>query len=136
MDDFEGDELVVGRVGGGDEEEGGVAAVDDFGLCGIEGKLVQVVLVGGGKKCQGNCVGWWVPREDDGPLYSRKLHMRALRASTSWETSLIILALSFGERVVNHLASRCILRQYVNFVSRSHKEAISNIPLCPAARAG
>ena len=31
--DFEGDELVVGRIGGGDEEEGGVAAVDYFGVC-------------------------------------------------------------------------------------------------------
>ena len=30
--DFEGDEFVVFRVGGGDEEEAGVAAVDDFGV--------------------------------------------------------------------------------------------------------
>lgn len=44
----------------------------------------------------------------DQPLYSRKLHMRALRARTNWETSLIIFALSLGERVVNHLARRCI----------------------------
>ena len=32
MYDFEGDEFIVGGVGGGDEEEGGVAAVDDFGI--------------------------------------------------------------------------------------------------------
>ena len=32
--DFERDEFVVGRVGGGDEEEGGVTAVDYFGVCG------------------------------------------------------------------------------------------------------
>ena len=32
--------------------------------------------------------------------------MRVRRARTSWETSLMILALSFGERVVNHLARR------------------------------
>lgn len=41
------------------------------------------------------------------PLYSRKLHMRVRRDSTSWVTSLIILAFSLGERVVNHLARRC-----------------------------
>lgn len=40
-------------------------------------------------------------------MYSRKLHMRVRRARTSWETSLIILAFSLGERVVNHLARRC-----------------------------
>ena len=42
-----------------------------------------------------------------GPLYSRKLHMRVRRARTSCETSLMILALSLGERVVNHFAKRC-----------------------------
>jgi hypothetical protein len=45
----------------------------------------------------------------DQPLYSRKLHMRVLRASTSCETSLMIFAFSLGESVVNHLASRCRL---------------------------
>lgn len=34
MDDFEGDELVVVGVAAGDEEEGGVSAVDDFGVWG------------------------------------------------------------------------------------------------------
>ncbi len=33
--------------------------------------------------------------------------MRVLRDSTSWETSLMILALSLGESVVNHFARRC-----------------------------
>ena len=32
--------------------------------------------------------------------------MRVRRARTSWETSLMILALSLGESVVNHFASR------------------------------
>lgn len=41
------------------------------------------------------------------PLYSRKLHMRVLRARTRAETSLVILAFSFGDRVVNHLQRRC-----------------------------
>ena len=45
--------------------------------------------------------------QPDLPLYSRKLHMRVRRASTSCETSLMILALSLGDRVVNHLARRC-----------------------------
>lgn len=31
--DLEGDELVVGAVAAGYEEEGGVAAVNDFGVC-------------------------------------------------------------------------------------------------------
>ena len=34
VDDFEGDQLVVGVVGSGDEEERGIATVDDFGVCG------------------------------------------------------------------------------------------------------
>ena len=50
----------------------------------------------------------------DQPLYSRKLHMRVLRASTSCETSLMIFALSLGERVVNHFARRW-KRQYHRF---------------------
>ena len=33
--------------------------------------------------------------------------MRVLRERTSWETSLMILALSLGESVVNHFARRC-----------------------------
>ena len=33
--------------------------------------------------------------------------MRVRRESTSWVTSLMILAFSLGERVVNHLARRC-----------------------------
>ena len=33
--------------------------------------------------------------------------MRVLRDRTSWETSLMILALSLGESVVNHFARRC-----------------------------
>lgn len=33
--------------------------------------------------------------------------MRVRLASTSCETSLMILALSLGERVVNHFARRC-----------------------------
>jgi hypothetical protein len=41
------------------------------------------------------------------PLYSRKLHILVRRASTSWETSLMILAFSLGDSVVNHLASLC-----------------------------
>jgi hypothetical protein len=33
VDDFEGDQLIVGVVGSGDEEERGIATVDDFGVC-------------------------------------------------------------------------------------------------------
>ena len=41
------------------------------------------------------------------PLYSKKLHIRVRLARTSCETSLTILALSLGDKVVNHLARRC-----------------------------
>lgn len=37
--DFKGDEFVVRGVGGGDEEEGGVAAVDYFGVCIADGNV-------------------------------------------------------------------------------------------------
>jgi hypothetical protein len=30
VDDLEGDQLVIGRCATGDEEEGGIAAIDDF----------------------------------------------------------------------------------------------------------
>jgi hypothetical protein len=47
----------------------------------------------------------------DVPLYSRKLHIRVRLDNTSCVTSLMILALSFGDKVVNHLARR--YRKYV-----------------------
>jgi hypothetical protein len=54
VDDFEGYELIVRRVGGGDEEEGGVAAVDDLGVCrvGLSMRMLQKGRgdVEGGKK--------------------------------------------------------------------------------------
>jgi hypothetical protein len=34
VDDFESDQLIVCVVGSGDEEERGIAAVHDFGVCG------------------------------------------------------------------------------------------------------
>lgn len=48
------------------------------------------------------------------PLYSRKLHILFRLDRTSWETSFIIFAFSFGERVVNHFASL-----YFGRISRS-----------------
>ena len=58
--------------------------------------------------------------------------MRVRLASTSCETSLMILALSLGERVVNHLARRCIEGK----VSQSHRAigwwGTSSLPLFPA----
>lgn len=88
MDDFQRDQLIVGGVAAGDEEERGVSAVYNLGVC-------ENVSLATRYAC-------WAHQ----PLYSRKLHMRVRRASTSWETSLTILALSLGARVVNHLARR------------------------------
>lgn len=45
------------------------------------------------------------PSNTHSPLYSRKLHILVRRDKTSWVTSLIILAFSLGDRVVNHFAS-------------------------------
>lgn len=98
MHDLERDELVVGAVAAGDEEEGRVAAVYYFGVCGGRGVRRWAFEVRG--------LAGWSGRCRNGPLYSRKLHMRFRRARTSCETSLMILALSFGESVVNHLARR------------------------------
>lgn len=47
--------------------------------------------------------------EGSAPLYSRKLHMRVRRASTSCVTSRTILDFSFGLRVVNHFERRCVV---------------------------
>jgi hypothetical protein len=40
VDDLEGDQLIVGVVGSGDEEKRGVAAVDDFCVCSGRGQRV------------------------------------------------------------------------------------------------
>jgi hypothetical protein len=67
---------------------------------------VQVKLRNISMSWYGTTSRWGTIARDRLPLYSRKLHMRVRRARTSWETSLMILALSLGERVVNHLARR------------------------------
>lgn len=69
--------------------------------------------------------------------------MRVLLARTSWETSLTILALSLGDRVVNHLARRWIFE--IRAVSREKDTVVGDesnarggqdAPLCPGARGG
>ena len=67
---------------------------------------MQVKLVNISMSWYGRSRWWGTIARDRLPLYSRKLHMRVRRARTSCETSLMILALSLGERVVNHLARR------------------------------
>lgn len=67
MYNLESDEFVVGIIGGCDEEEGGVAAIDYFGIW-----MSRV------RDLHGLC-----GEMGGGPLYSRKLHIRVLRASTS-----------------------------------------------------
>ena len=42
--------------------------------------------------------------------------MRVLRDRTSWETSLMIFALSFGDSVVNHFARRCCREFYLDLL--------------------
>lgn len=67
------------------------------------------------------------------PLYSRKLHMRVLRARTSCVTSRTIFDFSFGERVVNHFDRRCPTRESVYAQARGAAEE-GNEPLCPAGK--
>ena len=93
MDNFECDQLIVCGVAASDEEERGISAIHNLCVC-------EIVSLAKGHPC------WIHP-----PLYSKKLHMRVRRARTSCETSLTILALSLGARVVNHLARRCELQQ-------------------------
>ena len=58
--------------------------------------------------------------------------MRVRRARTSCETSLMILAFSFGDRVVNHLARR-YEHQYMSLAEQGEG---ARIRLYPALRAG
>lgn len=73
------------------------------------------------------------------PLYSRKLHMRVRRASTSCVTSRTILDFSFGLRVVNHFERRCVvevsrgLSQAHTWIARSSGDW-ENEPPCLALK--
>lgn len=130
--DLEGDELIVGGIGGGNKEERSISAVNDFCVwikrvrsrC---GRVMATVEADEGMRS--SAVG-----DSDGssnvPLYSRKLHMRARLARTSCETSLMILALSLGERVVNHFARRCRMCGLVRWRQSRHTgEATYNFAL-------
>ena len=67
VDDFEGDQLVVGVVGGGDEEERGIATVDDFGVCergGQQESRQQLVQV----KLRNISMSWYGSQAGGGPL--------------------------------------------------------------------
>lgn len=98
MDNLEGDELVIGVVRGGDEEEGSIATVDDFGVWREDG-LAHEGSEGDASQA--------TPLESEYvPRYSKKLQLRVRRARTSCVTSLTIFALSLGDSVVNHLARR------------------------------
>ena len=44
--------------------------------------------------------------------------MRVLLDNTSWDTSLMILAFSLGDRVVNHFARRWIVGQHKQVENR------------------
>lgn len=90
--DFESDQFVVDRSAASDEEEGSITAIDHF--C-----LYEVV-----KNVSDQTQSRQIARRKQ-PLYSRKLHIRVRLDRTSWETSLMILAFSLGERVMNHFAN-------------------------------
>lgn len=92
VNDLERHELVVHGADARDEKERGVAPVHDLAICS------PTEMVSRHEQLPERC----------GPLYSRKLHMRVLRARTSWVTSLTILFLALGAIVVNHFASRTL----------------------------
>ena len=132
VDDFERDQLVIVRRAAGDEEEGCVAAIDDLCVCARMGGEGEPVSRGTRER--------EIMREDqeldrDGgalkppaPLYSRKLHMRVRRESTSCDTSLTILAFSLGESVENHFARRCLGVSYALMSTREEGGAHTTLP--------
>ena len=124
MHNLQRDQLVVRRVDACDEVERGVAAIHDLGVCGSQ-RL-------------GRHAHRHSEMENEAPLYSMKLHMRVRRASTSCETSFTILALSFGDSVVNHLARRCTQRRKAVRTTGVPKRnrGYADSQLCPAATAG
>jgi hypothetical protein len=69
VNNFEGDQLVIVGGAAGDEKERGISAVDDLSIC-SEVSMSSLKQITKGA-------------EGSRPLYSRKLHMRVLRASTS-----------------------------------------------------
>jgi len=101
--EFERDELVVLFAYLANEEEGGIAAVYDLPsqveFCKMEGHDEHTFLPEGHESQTRG-------RYDDGPLYSRKLHIRGRRLSASCERSWTIFALFLEERAVNHFARR------------------------------
>lgn len=105
MHDLERDELIIHLSDPADEEEGGVAAVDDlrvwFSQHQYQHRSFQSLPL------QMETKGW-KENPQGAPLYSRKLHIRVRRASTSCVTSFTIFAFAFGGIVVNHFARRTL----------------------------
>lgn len=103
MDDLERDELVV-RVGNGrDEEQRGVSAVDDLGIC--SGAHESQLAASPSPVCAPLSSKH---KRENTPLYSKKLHILVLRLKTSCVTSLTILAFCLAGSVWNHLARRTL----------------------------
>lgn len=108
MDDFERDELVLSRRDRRDKEQRSVAAVDNLSvwvlaMCTLdtaEARRTLRVL-----STSANRTPHSFPYT---PLYSRKLHIRVRRASTSCVTSFTILAFVLLGSVWNHFARRTL----------------------------
>lgn len=103
VDDLERDELVICRIDPGDEEERCIAAINYFGVWLVGSKFLVSENPQIKTQMTRHPAG---ERRELKPLYSRKLHIRVLRARTSAVMSLTILAFSFGDSVVNHFARR------------------------------
>lgn len=113
MHDLERDELIIHLTDPTDEEKRGVAAVDDLrvyfsppapapGSASFQFPPIFTTT------SQMEAKGRRVERDGSAPLYSKKLHIRVRRASTSCVTSFTIFAFAFGGIVVNHFARRTL----------------------------
>lgn len=94
VDNFECHQFVILWTNTANKEEWSISPIDH--LCVFENKIISPAI--------------WHRQV---PLYSRKLHIRVRRASTSCVTSFTILAFVFGGSVVNHLASRTLPEKHI-----------------------
>jgi len=88
MQDLEGEQVVIGVAGGGNNVERGIAAVGKGAVYGV--------LEEGGRGDRGR----------GGPLYSMNAQDPFLRERTREVTSRVVLDFSVAERVANHFARR------------------------------
>ena len=95
MDNLQHHQLVVALTDSGYEEQRRISPVHNLRVCAARPGCLSE-----------SCPSFSCMAAYSAPLYSRKLHMRVRRASTSWVTSFTIFALAFWDIVVYHFERR------------------------------